>query len=229
MSRCARRRSASTATVRPRQVTSAASIATVTTCGRVQDATRPCAGRVRFTKPPMCCGVAVRSHRRAAALAVCPGCSPIHGSCPFGPNTCSCEAGWVGPDCTLPAGPDSVITLGEWVKQHARLLFEAVGGGCFFIVLVSAVYMNHWARRAAAGVKKQRRVHWAADVVTHDDRADRGGDDAGRASSRGRRVRPKWRGPARRPRAASPVPGQPAAAGAPDAEVKPVEGVEGSA
>lgn len=157
------------------------------------------------------------------------GCSPIHGSCPFGPNTCSCEAGWVGPDCTLPAGPDSVITLGEWVKQHARLLFEAVGGGCFFIVLVSAVYMNHWARRAAAGVKKQRRVHWAADVVTHDDRADRGGDDAGRASSRGRRVRPKWRGPARRPRAASPVPGQPAAAGAPDAEVKPVEGVEGSA
>ena len=100
------------------------------------------------------------------------GCSPVHGSCPNGPNTCTGEEGWVGPDCTLPAPPGSVISLGEWVTEHANLLFEAVGGGSLLILLSSSLYMNYWARRAAAGTKRQRRVHWASTVVTHDDRGD---------------------------------------------------------
>lgn len=98
----------------------------------------------------------------------------MHGSCPNGPNTCTCEEGWVGPHCTLPAPPGSVISLGEWVSGHANLLFEAVGGGSLLILLSSSLYMNYWARRAAAGNKRQRRVHWASTVVTHDDRSDAG-------------------------------------------------------
>jgi len=84
------------------------------------------------------------------------------------------------------------------VTVHAKLLFEAVGGGCLFIVLATSLYMNYWTRRDAAGSKRQRRVHWATNVVTHDDRAvaQAEGAAAGPRGGRGRRaLRPKWRGP----------------------------------